>query len=161
MHFSVYKCTSVKDKVRYFFDGGRKMEGRGGVREGEKEKNKKIMERKKEHNIRSVWGFLIKLLELLPPHSWDLAMRHTQVCIPSSLFLEVHRPHEPISWPLPQHTASLSGKGNGHTRLSPDVLNQFLPKLRKSYAWESIDAYHWIITNPTKLAESWRCSQTI
>ena len=45
------------------------MEGRGGMREGEKEKNKKIMERKKEHNIRSVWGFLIKLLELLPPHS--------------------------------------------------------------------------------------------
>lgn len=63
---------------------GRKGEGeREGVRkEGEKEKKKETIKGKKENNTKSLLLFLIKLLELSPPH-WK---PDRKLCPPRSVF---------------------------------------------------------------------------
>lgn len=99
----VFFCISIlqlKNKVKYFFDEGRELERSGGRREGrwregEKEKKKKTVERKKERNFGSLLGFVIKLLQLPQPPGGDPAISPTQVCTPSSSLPEVCLPRGP------------------------------------------------------------------
>lgn len=109
--------------------------------------------REKRRKIRKQWKGRKNIILV---HFWDLSSNCCNFhnlraeTLPSAPPRSALHPHHfqksvclgaPFSWPLPLPIASLSGKGNGHTRQSPEILNQFLLNLWESHAWERIDGW--------------------